>query len=50
MFQAGGKALVMEAEATAELQKQHIEPTDDKCKYLWNKVIFAGKYIVRAHE
>ena len=30
----------MEAEATAELQKRHIEPTDDKFKYIWNKVIF----------
>ncbi|KAH7372887.1 hypothetical protein KP509_17G026800 [Ceratopteris richardii] len=33
----GGKSLVMEAEATAELQRKGIPPTDDKSKYIWNK-------------
>lgn len=36
--QTGGKALVMEAEATAQLQKQGVLPTDDKAKYIWHKV------------
>lgn len=34
---AGGKALVMEAEATSQLQKLGILPTDDKPKYIWHK-------------
>lgn len=33
---AGG-ALVMEAEATAELQGKGLAPTDDKPKYIWHK-------------
>eukprot|EP00250_Pteridium_aquilinum_P000973 c11152_g1_i1 orf=130-3051(+) len=34
---AGERSLVMEAEATAELQKQLVLPTDDRFKYIWNK-------------
>ncbi|KAG0615366.1 hypothetical protein M758_5G035500 [Ceratodon purpureus] len=34
---AGGKALVMEAEATSHLQKLGVLPTDDKPKYTWHK-------------
>lgn len=34
---AGEKALVMEAEETAELQKQHVLPTEDEFKYVWHK-------------
>ncbi|CAK9201668.1 unnamed protein product [Sphagnum troendelagicum] len=33
----GGKPLVMEAEATAELQKRRILPTEDKAKYTWHQ-------------
>jgi hypothetical protein len=41
MNQAGGKALVMEAEATSQLQKLGVLPTDDKPKYTWHKVIIS---------
>lgn len=41
MHQAGGKALVMEAEATSQLQKLGVLPTDDKPKYTWHKVIIS---------
>lgn len=34
---AGEKTLVMEAEATAELQKRHVLPTEDAFKYIWHK-------------
>lgn len=47
MDQAGGKALVMEAEATSQLQKLGILPTDDKPKYIWHKVIAPCYMIVR---
>lgn len=33
----GDRSLVMEAEATAELQKRRVLPTDDKFKYIWHK-------------
>ncbi|GJP49906.1 hypothetical protein CLOM_g9062, partial [Closterium sp. NIES-68] len=33
----GAGALVMEAEATAELQKRGIAPTDDSAKYVWRQ-------------
>ncbi|MCO5599198.1 hypothetical protein L7F22_053298 [Adiantum nelumboides] len=33
----GDRSLIMEAEATAELQNQAIPPTDDKFKYIWHK-------------
>jgi alanyl-tRNA synthetase len=33
----GGKPLVMEAEATAELQKRRVLPTEDKAKYIWHQ-------------
>ncbi|CAI5979180.1 unnamed protein product [Closterium sp. NIES-65] len=33
----GAGALVMEAEATAELQKRGIDPTDDSPKYVWRQ-------------
>lgn len=33
----GEGSLVMEAEATAELQKRHVLPTEDKYKYNWHK-------------
>lgn len=33
----GGGALVMEAEATAELQSKGLAPTDDKPKYIWHQ-------------
>jgi hypothetical protein len=39
MNQTGGKALVMEAEATSHLQKLGVLPTDDKPKYTWHKVM-----------
>jgi len=41
MNQSGGKALVMEAEATSQLQKLGVLPTDDKPKYIWHKVIIS---------
>ncbi|KAJ7564423.1 hypothetical protein O6H91_02G016900 [Diphasiastrum complanatum] len=34
----GGGLLVMEAEATAELQKRGVSPTDDQSKYIWHQV------------
>ncbi|CAI5512190.1 unnamed protein product [Closterium sp. Naga37s-1] len=33
----GAGALVMEAEATAELQKRGVDPTDDSAKYVWHQ-------------
>eukprot|EP00252_Welwitschia_mirabilis_P009432 TRINITY_DN21_c0_g1_i1.p1 TRINITY_DN21_c0_g1~~TRINITY_DN21_c0_g1_i1.p1 ORF type:complete len:1007 (-),score=222.12 TRINITY_DN21_c0_g1_i1:388-3408(-) len=33
----GGETLVMEAEATAELLKRGVSPTDDRYKYLWDQ-------------
>ncbi|MCO5547451.1 hypothetical protein L7F22_000901 [Adiantum nelumboides] len=33
----GDRSLIMEAEATAELQKQAIPPTDEKFKYIWHE-------------
>eukprot|EP00898_Chlorokybus_atmophyticus_P000350 jgi/Chlat1/1315/Chrsp118S01744 len=51
----GGQALVMEAEATAELQKRGIKPTVDSHKYVWNRdvdtkveAIFTGKGFVES--
>ncbi|KAH9313613.1 hypothetical protein KI387_022240, partial [Taxus chinensis] len=34
---SGGETLVMEAEATAELLRRGVAPTDDKSKYIWNQ-------------
>ncbi|GLJ12932.1 hypothetical protein SUGI_0200930 [Cryptomeria japonica] len=34
---SGGEILVMEAEATAELLRRGVAPTDDKSKYVWNQ-------------
>lgn len=41
---------MMEAEATSQLQKLGVLPTDDKSKYTWHKVIFLCCKLVGGHN
>jgi hypothetical protein len=44
-WQAGGKTVAMDANATAQLRIQGIASTDDNPKFMWPKVRYSLDYL-----